>query len=156
MRIHPDIAPLEFLFGTWTGTGKGEYPTISDFSYGEEIRFAPGPGKPFVTYAQRTWRAGTADPLHAETGYLRGLGSDRLELVIAQPTGVVEVHSGVLDGRSLVFEGLAYTTPSARQVSATRRQIVVDGDRLEYRLAMEAVGQPLLHHLAAVLTRAAD
>jgi hypothetical protein len=156
MQIHPDIAALDFLFGTWRGRGEGEYPTISGFSYGEEIRFAPGPGKPFVTYGQRTWRTGNDEPLHVEAGYLRGFGSERLELVIAQPTGVVEVHTGLLHRQTLVFDGRAFTTPAARQVSATRREIVVDGDRLEYRLAMEAVGQPLLHHLAAVLTRVSD
>lgn len=153
MQIHPDVGVLGFLIGTWRGTGTGVYPTISTFEYTEEITFTPGPNKPFLAYTQRTWRAGTNDPLHSESGYLRGFGSERVEFVIAQPTGIVEVHSGVLAATRLTFDGVAVTTPAAKQVSATKREIVVTGDRLDYRLAMAAVGQPLQHHLAATLTR---
>jgi hypothetical protein len=156
MQVHDDIEDLRFLLGKWRGSGEGVYPTIEPFSYTEEITFTAGPGKPFVAYTQRTWRAGTGEPLHSEAGYVRGFGTDAVELVIAQPTGIAEVHSGVLRGTSLVFEGAAFTTATARSVSATRREIDVDGNVLEYRLAMEAVEQPLQHHLSASLRRVDD
>lgn len=156
MRVHHDIEDLRFLLGTWRGTGEGVYPTIEPFAYTEEVTFTAGPGKPFVVYGQRTWRAGTEEPLHSETGYIRGSGSESVELVIAQPTGIVEVHTGVLLGTSLVFEGSAITTATARPVSATRREIDVDGDVLQYHLSMEAVEQPLQLHLSASLRRVAD
>ena len=157
MDIHPHLEPVLFLVGTWRGEGRGEYATIAPFSYTEEISLIPGPDKPFLAYTQRTRRSGSGEPLHAEAGYLRVVDGGGVELVIAQPTGIVEVHIGSFpDSHALRFEGTAYTTPSARMVSATVRELWVDGDRLEYRLAMAAVGEPLTHHLHATLRRVVD
>lgn len=43
--LHPAIAPLSYLLGTWRGQGEGGYPTIASFSYGEELNFSPISGK---------------------------------------------------------------------------------------------------------------
>lgn len=53
MSIHPDLAPLARLVGTWRGTGSGEYPTIEPFAYTEELVLTDI-GKPFLEYRQRT------------------------------------------------------------------------------------------------------
>ena len=153
MQLHPALDTVRFLIGTWRGTGSGRYPTIEPFEYEEEISFAPGPGKPFLAYSQRTWRPESKEPLHSESGFLRAIGPDEVELVIAQPTGIVEVHTGTVRDGNLTLKGSAFTTPSARPVSATTREIEVTADTLRYELAMEAVGHPLQHHLSAVLTR---
>lgn len=153
LPLHPDIAPLGFLLGTWEGEGVGEYPTIKPFHYGEEIRFAHS-GKPFLFYVQRTWALGDRRPLHAEAGYLRHVGEGRIELVLAHPTGITEVEEGRLDGCSL---RLATThvgaTATAKRVDALERDLDVDGNRLAYAVRMAAVGEPLTHHLAATLER---
>jgi hypothetical protein len=66
------------------------------------------------------------------------------------------MHTGKLAGHSLRFEGRAFATPAARDVTSTTRTITVTGDRMDYTFSMEAVGQPLTHHLAASLTRVPD
>jgi hypothetical protein len=156
MEIHDDIRSLEFLLGTWVGEGEGVYPTIQPFAYTEQVTFTPGPGKPFLAYTQKTWRRGTREPLHSESGYLRGFGNETVEFVIAQPTGIVEVHVGTVIGHRLTMEGKAITTLSARSVTATRRVIEVSGDQLTYQLDMAAVGQELQHHLKATLKRVGE
>ncbi len=153
--IHPDIAPLSFLLGTWRGQGRGDYPTIEGFDYLEEVVFSPMP-KPVLAYQQKTRRAGTDEPLHAESGYVR-LVDGAPELVICQPTGLVEAHAGTLEGTSISWRCDAVgATPSARshRVGTVTREVAVDGDELRYTMSMAAVGQPLQQHLTAVLRRA--
>lgn len=155
--LHPDVAVLAPLLGTWAGEGSGEYPTIDTFGYHEEIAIGHT-GKPFLTYSQRTRATDDGRPLHAETGYLRVPRTNRIELVIAHPTGVTEIDEGTVstDGDVLSIEvdstsiGL---TGSAKSVTALSRSFRIAGDELTYTLRMAAVGVPLTHHLAATLRR---
>jgi len=157
MNVHPDCESIAFLLGTWKGAGAGDYPTIQAFQYNEEVTFAHV-GKPFLSYSQKTVAAETGQPLHAECGYLRGVGSDRVELVVVQPSGIVELHSGSVAGHAieLVLDAV-HTTPTAKTVSDVRREIevqIVDGRAsLVYDVSMAAVGTSLTHHLHAELLR---
>lgn len=164
--LHPDLAPLAVLLGTWTGQGAGEYPTIEPFGYTESVTFGHG-GKPFLVYAQRTWAIDDGRPLHVETGYWRLPSPDRLELVLVHPTGVTEISEGTLtrgdDGSLEIDVATAHVglTATAKSVTALRRRFRVrpgpgPDALLEYELDMAAVGQPLVHHLAASLRKAPD
>ncbi len=156
--LHPSLAPLEFLIGVWRGSGRGCYPTIEPFEYFEEATYVPGPGKPFIAYSQRTRRAeGEGEPLHSETGYIRPAGHGKAELVIAQPTGIVEVHVGVLENHRLEFRtSLVGLSTTAVDVSQAKRTIKVRDHMMTYRLDMAAAGQPMQIHLEAQLTRDND
>lgn len=154
--LHPDVAMLAPLLGTWNGAGDGDYPTIAGFGYLEEVVFGHL-GKPFLSYSQRT-RTADGRPLHAETGYLRVPAPGRIEVVVAQPTGVTEIDEGAVadDGATLRIDVASTTiglSGSAKSVTAVTRSIRVAGDELRYRLDMAAVGLPLQHHLTATLHR---
>lgn len=116
---HPAVAPLAFLLGKWRGEGEGSFPTISPFRYGEELLFSHHPSKvndllacicislslakaftfsrpcrtqPVISYTQRTWKAASGEPMHAESGYWRPRPDGSVEVVISQSTGLAEVQ----------------------------------------------------------------
>ncbi len=152
-ELHPDLTSIAFLMGTWRGVGRGDYPTIESFTYREEVTFASIPGKPFLTYHQRT-RGPDGAALHTEFGYIRPVDTTGAELIIAQPTGVTEIHTGIVDGTSIVFTtAVVGVSPTAKDVQSVRRALSVVGNTLSYELDMAAVGQDLQFHLAAQLQR---
>lgn len=155
------MAPLAPLLGTWSGRGRGYYSTIAPFEYAETATFGHN-GKPFLSYVQRTTDAADGSPLHGESGFWRVSALGRVELVVAHPTGVVEIDEGpierpgpgclVLDLSSVTVAG----TATAKSVTALHRSLRVEGGVLRYRLRMAAVGQPLADHLEAELHRVRD
>lgn len=160
--LHPSLAPVAFLLGQWSGRGAGSYPTIDDFTYGEHLTFGHV-GKPFLTYTQRTWDLATGAGMHVETGYLRVVDpSDPeeptgIEVVVAQPTGVTEILEGTLTGTSIVVHSTAVgLTATAKEVTTVERELRVEDGALATRLAMAAVGRPLTHHLASLLSPVTD
>ncbi len=155
--LHPDIAHLSWLLGTWAGTGSGEYPTIKSFDYNEEISFGHV-GKPFLAYTQKTRHAETGLPLHAEAGYIRPVGTDRVEFQVVQPSGISESYEGIVQSTEeaivISLETVSVTTTAtAKDVSAVRRVMTFDpgAQVLSYKMAMAAVGEEMTHHLSANL-----
>ncbi len=153
--LHTLVAHLGPLVGTWRGAGSGSYPTIESFSYVEEVTFGHV-GKPFLAYGQKTRHAETSLPLHAESGYLRPVAANRLEFVLAHPTGILESLTGTVEtnSRGLVLDlHSTSVTGTATSVSVTAvvRRFELVADVLSYKVAMAAVGEPLTHHLAGTL-----
>ncbi|MGV0698503.1 peroxynitrite isomerase [Mycolicibacter sinensis] len=156
-ELHPNLVELAPLLGTWSGRGRGVYPTIASFDYLEEVTFSHV-GKPFLVYGQKTKSAADGLPLHAETGYLRVPQPGRIEWVLAHPSGITEIEVGsyrvTADGIELEMSaptiGLA---PTAKEVTALSRRYRLARDELSYTLDMGAVGEPVQNHLTAALRR---
>jgi hypothetical protein len=151
--LHPDLAPLAFLVGTWTGRGTAVYPTTGSTDYDETVVVTHA-GKPVLLYEQRTTRVDDGFPLHGERGYWRLPATGRVEFLVAHPTGHVEVEYGSVSGTTVELASSAVVgTESAKDVEAITRRIEVDGDVMRYTLSMAAVGQPMAAHLEAELRR---
>lgn len=154
VELHPAIEPLSFLIGRWRGEGKGEYPTIEPFTYGEEVEFSHS-GRPFLFYQQKTWDQ-NGYPLHSESGYLRPVAEGRIELVLSQPSGITEILAGLLTDTELDLSSTHVgVAPTAKEVAAVRRKVSVEGHRLDYTLDMAAVGLEMTIHLRATLEKVA-
>jgi hypothetical protein len=157
VELHPDLAPLAFLLGRWEGAGVGGYPTIESFQYGEEISFSHN-GKPYLIYVSRTWlldaegKPGT--PSHMESGFWRPQPENKVEVLLAHPTGFAEIYLGEVDGTKIeMATDVVARTASAKDVRAGRRLYGMVGADLAYAYDMAAFGQPLQPHLSAQLKR---
>ncbi|MGP6174905.1 FABP family protein [Corynebacterium sp. A21] len=156
MDLHPNVQPFEFLIGIWTGEGRGMYPTISEFAYSETLNFAAVPGKPFLSYGQKTM--GPQGPMHTEVGYLRPVSENRLEMVLAQPTGQTELLEGEVRSEGLLFvfeKSVVASSSTAKQVEATTRSYTFNAERTEVvtKFGMAAAGQPMQQHLHSRLVK---
>ena len=155
--LHKACEPLAVMVGDWRGSGIGHYPGIEEFEYLEEIAFGHV-GKPFLTYSQKTKKPSDRQPLHSEQGFLRVIDDKTLEMVVAQPTGITEVHNGfyAANPTSCVvnLESIqVVTTVTAKPVEQVRRLLRIENNTLTYDLSMAAVGKPMQHHLEASLQR---
>lgn len=119
--MHPDLAALAPLLGTWSGHGAGKYPTIEPFDYFEEAVFSHV-GKPFLAYSHKTKAVADGKPLHAEAGFLRVPEPGRVELILAHPSGITEIDTGTYSLTGGVIEIAVSTTaigraPTAKEVT---------------------------------------
>ena len=164
--VHPDLAPLAFLLGRWEGAGIGGYPTIESFRFGQEISFSHN-GKPFLSYTSRTWRLDEEGhiglPLGTESGYWRPSPGNQVEVMLAHPTGIVEIYLGEISGTRIeMATDVVARTATAKEVTAGHRLYGLTGSAgsagsaaqdLAYAYDMAAMGQGLQPHLSAQLKR---
>ena len=151
--VHPQAAPLASLLGTWTGRGRGRYPTIAEFEYLEEVRFWHT-GRPWIGYEQRTWHPESRAPMHSEAGYWRPLPDGAIEVVLSHAFGISELLEGELteDGFSLRSKSIV-STSTAKRVDGTERVYRLADGALTYDVAMAFGGQAMQNHLTAELHR---
>ncbi|MDA8277008.1 MAG: FABP family protein [Actinomycetota bacterium] len=144
------------LSGSFRGSGRGGYPTVSSFEYFETIDLEPSP-KGFIEYRSRTRSKVDGSPLHTECGYIRVISPERAELIVAQPTGIAEVACGTIesiDGELVVsFEAIPSVSSTAKVVSRTARELRFGVNRLSYSFTMETDTVEMTWHLSAQLDR---
>ena len=162
MELRPDLAPVlvpvAWLIGTWRGLGVGGYPTVPEFRFSQEVTFTDVPGKPFLLYLSRSWLLdddGTeVRPLAQETGYWRPGADGALEVLLAHPTGFVEIWLGTADGAKIELStDVVARTDTAKHYTAGHRLYGLVNGELLWAFDMAAVDQPLQPHLSATLKR---
>jgi THAP4-like, heme-binding beta-barrel domain len=156
-ELHPQLEPVKFLLGEWEGAGVGGYPTIESFRFGQEISFRHI-GKPYLIYQSRTWRldeeGNLGGLLATESGYWRPQPDNRIEVILAHPTGFAEIYVGEITGtRVELVTDVVARTEGAKEVTAGRRLYGLIGEDLGYAYDMAAMGHPLQSHLSAQLKR---
>jgi hypothetical protein len=140
------------LEGTWTGEGRGEYPTIQSFDYSETLTFTRRDEKS-LAYEQRTQKRynGQTDWLvsHWENGFIRILETGELELVNAQSGGRSEVLVGAVEmsGDLIRIHFRSRTITNDPRILCTERNFELESDRLRYEMEMQttAVDRSMSH-----------
>jgi hypothetical protein len=170
VEVPAPLLPWSWLIGRWVGVGLGQYPTIDDFRFGQEMSFSTD-GRPFLSYWSRTWLidddGNRLRPLAAETGFWRPREDNTVEVTLAHPTGYAEIWYGSLEvtgmedaritgARAELLTDIVARTRSAKDYSQGQRLYgLVDG-KLLWTFDMTAVGETLGNHLAATLSRSEE
>ena len=181
------LIPLAWLVGRWAGAGVAGYPTMEgDLRFGQEVSFTHD-GRPFLTYTSQTWllddEGRQVRPLASETGYWRpaaaqpgehaenadadtedadavgaeAISSNPIEVLLAHPSGYVEIYHGAVDGPRVTLEtdAVVRTRTAKDYAAATRMYGLVEGDLL-WVMDMAAGGVRLTSHASARLKRVPD
>ena len=161
-NLHKNIEPLSNMIGKWQGEGLVQYPTMKqNVEYVEQLELEPLGEKPILRFSQKTVNKQTNTPLHVETGYLRLLPNQQVELCLAQPFGVCEILEGTWSTREdsssvITLTSKAITRCSSAKepfVTQTKREFILHGpQKLSYTFWMATTNTPdLTLHLTASL-----
>lgn len=160
--LHPGLLPIAWMVGRWEGTGTVEHPSMPVHRFHQILQIEQD-GRPFLTYVSRTWTPEDAPrdraPDATETGYLRVVPSDRqaprtveLEMVVAHPTGVVEVYTGTGgEGKVELSTDLVARTATGPDYTAGTRLIGLVGGDLMWAYDIAGYGHPLTSYASAHL-----
>lgn len=158
--VHPDLEPIAWLIGAWHGFGVVGYPSMAESAnFAQEVTFSHD-GRPFLAYESRTWLVAAEGgerlrPSARETGWWRPLPDRRLEVLLAHPTGIVEVFTGEHAFHKIELgSDVVARTETAWEVTASKRLYGKVADDLAYAIDMAAVGHPMQAHASARLRRA--
>lgn len=154
------LLPLAWMLGRWEGVGLFSYPTMDKGRFGQELELTQD-GRPFVEWRSQTWEldedGAKVRPFATETGYLRPVGeeSKECELVLAHPTGIVELYYGTIEPARLTMktDGVL-RSPEARDYAGAERMYGYVNGELFWAMDMAADGEPMQTHMSAQLKRA--
>jgi hypothetical protein len=161
VRSGPEVAPALLsvlpLLGEWRGEGQAAGPG-GDHRFGQWVRFAHD-GRDFLAYESRTWRltddGAIVGPDTRESGFWRPRGDDDVELLVANPDGIVELYVGrarTTTSWELTSDVLA-RSPDAPDVGrAVRLYGIVEGALL-YAIDRAGADQQLRPTMSARLER---
>jgi THAP domain-containing protein 4 len=150
---------LQFLEGTWRGEGSGGFPTIDSFDYRERLKFECRDDATLF-YEQRTEKRMHGETQfvtsHWESGFIRMLADNTLELVSAQSGGRSEVLVGTIEqvGEKVRLKFSSKAISNDPRIIATTRTLEIESDMLTYEMEMHTTSvKKITHHAAATLKR---
>jgi hypothetical protein len=133
---------VTLLQGTWSGEGRGQFPTVTSFDYRETLVFTRRDEKT-LAYEQRTQKHydGGTEYLqsHWESGFISILENDDLQLVNIQIGGRSEILVGTvesLDGM-LRIHFVSKTLANDPRMVSSARTFELEGDTLRYEMEMQ-------------------
>lgn len=160
-NLHPDLMGLAWMIGRWEGTGKGNWPEIGAFEYGQQIEISSN-GGPYLYYLSQTFDVdddGRAiAPRSMETGFWRPDGKDGLEVVMCHPEGYSEVWYGKVTGAKIELTTDAVVRTTSAEIEYTAGQRLygnVEGDLL-WAFDRSTASEPLQPYMWARLQRRAS
>jgi hypothetical protein len=165
--VEEHLKPLEFLIGTWRGEGVGAVPGggAPDYPYVEELRIFED-GSHWLAHQSTVTSVEDGRWFNSETGWWRPQetnddGTLGVELLLARPTGIVEILIGHLQtgpvGEQIeLVSDVVARTPTAPAFTADKRLYAVRGGKLMYAIDLAAGDSGLAPHLAAALDRVED
>lgn len=152
------VRPLAWLLGRWEGVGVVGYPTMESAHFGQAVEVSHD-GRGFLRWDSRTWILDSENgqrvrPSAVETGFWRPQADGEVELLLAHPTGIVEMYYGTMEPARITLktDGIM-RSPRAKEYNAASRMYGLVESQLMWVMDMAAVGQQLQSHVSATLKR---
>jgi THAP domain-containing protein 4 len=129
------------LEGTWEGEGRGYFPTVTSFDIRATLTFTRRDEKT-LAYEQRAQKRydGQTEWLesHWESGFIRSIENDELELTSAQ-IGRVEALIGSIESINAMFRihFVSKTISNDPRMISSARTFELEGDTLRYEMEMQ-------------------
>lgn len=153
-----ELAPLAWLIGRWEGAGVLGYPGRESVNFGHEVECFHD-GRPFLEWHSRTWeldkQGAKVRPLDTEMGYWRPLPQDEVELVLAHPTGVVELYYGRTSPAKIELrtDGVIRSPHAPDEYAAGARMYGYVNSNLMWAMDAAINGEPLQSYASAELRK---
>ncbi|VEN46271.1 unnamed protein product [Callosobruchus maculatus] len=153
-QIHESLNPLKWLIGTWKSvSAKGAYPTISPFTYCEEISFE-SIGQPMLNYTSKSWHPEKGNPMHLESGYLRIFPGSKISFMVAHNFGLTTLEEGTVQGNTVQLKSKQISRMThAKEPAVTEVQRdykLNENGQLEMVMCMATSKTPMTEHLRVI------
>ncbi len=160
-----ELAPLAWLAGRWEGAGVLASEGTGEVQVGQEVDVAVD-ARGFLHHRSQLWAldadGSRTEPLDTETGFWRPAAQQTaptepgidVELVLAHPTGVVELFVGRGTGArvDLVTDAVVRSAGGSDYTAGRRTYGLVEGDLL-WVLDVASPTEPLRARVSARLKR---
>ncbi len=162
------IKPLTWLIGSWSGEGKGEYPTMEPFEFNDQLKFSIRSDAfelENLIHFEQVARVKEGNEFifkHWEAGFLRPTEQGKIELQVTHNTGRIEILEGKfveLDSAKNRFtlrfrSTLLHNSQGLVKARTSERIWTFENDRLRYLQSMctEDV-EEMTVHLDSILER---